>query len=215
MKKWLRISLLFLLATGIIWALFHQNLFNLEDIQSWLEHSDHAAAPFIFMLVYILACILMLPGTPLTLLAGALFGPWWGTLYTLTGATLGATFAFLMSRYLISDWARNKMGKRLGKIIEGVEAEGWRFIAFARLVPFFPFNLLNYALGLTKIPLWHYFVTSYICMIPGGFAYAYLGYAGKEAAVGNENLIHTSLLALGLFALVLFLPRFIMRFKNR
>ena len=69
--------------------------------------------------------------------------------------------------------------------IAGVEAEGWRFVAFVRLVPLFPFNLLNYALGLTRIPLAHYVLASLVCMAPGTIAYTWLGYAGREALAGN------------------------------
>ena len=92
---------------------------------------------------------------------------------------------------------------------DGVEKEGWRFIAFVRLVPLFPFNLLNYALGLTRIKLWHYIITSYICMLPGSLAYTYFGYIGKEAATGGDGLIQKGLMALALIVLILFLPRFI------
>ncbi|UCC55392.1 MAG: VTT domain-containing protein, partial [Gammaproteobacteria bacterium] len=90
-----------------------------------------------------------------------------------------------------------------------VESEGWRFVAFVRLVPLFPFNLLNYALGLTRLRLLHYIVATYIFMLPGAFAYTYLGYAGREAVAGGEGMIQKGLLALALLAVVAFLPRLI------
>jgi uncharacterized membrane protein YdjX (TVP38/TMEM64 family) len=169
----------------------------------------------VFTGVYVLAPVLFMPGSVLTLAGGALFGPIWGTFYSLTGATLGATLAFLVARYLASDWVARKTGGRLKQLLEGVEKEGWRFVAFVRLVPLFPFNLLNYALGLTRIPLSHYVVTSYITMLPGAIAYTYLGYAGREAVAGGEALIQKGLLALGLLALLLFVPRLVTRLRRR
>lgn len=89
----------------------------------------------------------------------------------------------------------HKTGGRLKQLKEDIESEGWRFVAFVRLVPLFPFNLLNYALGLTRIKLWHYIIASYICMLPGAIAYTYLGYAGREAIAGSEGLIQKGLIA--------------------
>jgi len=163
----------------------------------------------LFMSVFALATILFLPGSILTLAGGALFGPVWGTFYNLTGATLGATLAFLAARYLASDWVSRRAGGRLKQLIDGVENEGWRFVAFTRLVPLFPFFLLNYALGLTRLRLSHYIISTYVFMLPGAFAYTYLGYAGREALAGGEGMIQKGLLALALLAVVAFLPRFI------
>jgi len=139
----------------------------------------------------------------------------WGTLYNLTGATIGATLAFLIARYLAAHWVEKKTGGRLRQLKEGVEGEGWRFVAFVRLVPLFPFNLLNYALGLTRIRLSHYVVASYLFMLPGAIAYTYLGYVGREAAAGGQGLIQKVLLALALLALVAFLPRLIGRLRQK
>jgi len=132
-----------------------------------------------------------------------------GTFYNLTGATLGATLAFLIARYLASDWVAGKTGGRVKQLINGVEGEGWRFVAFVRLVPLFPFNLLNYALGLTRLRLMHYIIATYLFMLPGAIAYTYLGYAGREAVAGGEGMIQKGLLALALLAVVAFLPRLI------
>jgi uncharacterized membrane protein YdjX (TVP38/TMEM64 family) len=159
--------------------------------------------------------VLLLPGAVLTIAGGVLFGPVWGTFYNLTGATIGATMAFLIARYLASDLVSRKIGGRLKQLVEGVEAEGWRFVAFVRLVPLFPFNLLNYMLGLTRIRLFHYVVTSYICMLPGAIAYTYLGYAGRNAVTGGEGTIRNILLALGFIAVVAFMPGFIKRLSGR
>lgn len=156
-----------------------------------------------------------LPGSALTLAGGALFGPVVGTLFSLTGATVGASVAFLIARYLSSGWVARRTGGRLEQLVEGVEEEGWRFVAFVRLVPLFPFNMLNYALGLTRIRFSHYVLTSYVCMFPGALAYTYIGYAGREAVAGGEGLIQKGLLGLGLLALALFLPRLVRTLRRR
>ncbi|VAX23873.1 DedA family protein, putative, partial [hydrothermal vent metagenome] len=126
----------------------------------------------------------------------------------------GAALAFLVARYMASGWVERKVGGKLKKLYDGVEEEGWRFVAFTRLVPVFPFNLLNYALGLTRIKFSHYVISTFIFMAPGGIAYTYLGYAGKEALAGGEGLIQKGLMALGLLALAAFLPRFITRMRK-
>jgi uncharacterized membrane protein YdjX (TVP38/TMEM64 family)/rhodanese-related sulfurtransferase len=173
-----------------------------------------AWAPVAFIVLRAVAAVLFVPGALVGLAGGALFGPWWGTLANLTGATLGATLAFLLARHLVSDWARQNAGARVEGLIRGVEAEGWRFVAFVRLVPLFPFNLLNYALGLTRIPLTHFVVASFFCMLPGTLAFTWLGHAGSEAISGNMAAIRYGLLALGLLASIAFLPRLIRRLRG-
>ena len=207
-RKLLRILLLLLLIGAIAVAIQYRDAVNVEALQAWVDGFG-TVGPIIFMLIYAAGTVLFLPGSALTLAGGAIFGPVWGTLYNLTGATIGATIAFVIARYIAADWAEKKSGGRVKQLKEGVEAEGWRFIAFVRLVPLFPFNVLNYALGLTRIKLSHYIIASYICMLPGAIAYTYLGYAGREAVAGGEGLIQKGLLALALLAVVSFLPRLV------
>ena len=211
--KLIRFALFAALLAGIAAATVYREQFSATALQTWMQDVG-VAAPLIFMALYAAATVLFLPGSILTISGGALFGPVWGTFYSLTGATLGATLAFLVARYLASDWVASKAGGRLKQLIDGVEAESWRFIAFVRLVPLFPFNLLNYALGLTRVKLSHFIVTSYICMLPGSIAFTYLGYAGREAAAGSAGSIQKGLLALGLLALIVFLPRLIRRMRR-
>jgi len=212
-SKWKRLLLLVILLAAIAVAARYRAQFNVDALQQWIE-SAGMAAPFVFMLLYATATVLFLPGSVLTLAGGVIFGPLWGTLYSLSGATLGATLAFLVSRYLAAQWVERKVGGRLARLKHGVEEEGWRFVAFVRLVPLFPFNALNYALGLTRIRLLHYVLASYLFMLPGAFAYTYLGYAGREALAGGQGLIQKVLLALALLAVVLFLPRLISRIRR-
>ncbi len=168
----------------------------------------------VFMLFYALGTVFFFPGSVLTLAGGAMFGPVLGTFLNLTSATVGAALAFLTARYLASEWVEKKTGGRLKQLKEGVEKEGWRFVAFVRLVPLFPFNLLNYALGLTRIRFSHYLAATYVCMLPGAIAYTYLGYAGREAVGGGEAVVQKAMLALGLLAIVAFLPRMIGHFRT-
>jgi len=215
-SKPLRIILFILLAAGITLAVLNREHFDAAALENWVR-SAGPAAPLVFMGIYIIATVLFLPGSVLTLAGGALFGPVWGTLYSLTGATIGAALAFLVARYLAADWVRLKAGDRTKQIMKGVDEEGWRFVAFVRLVPLFPFNLLNYALGLTRIPVLAYVITSFICMFPGAVAYTYLGYAAREVIAGDSNIkemIQTGLIALALLAVVIFLPRLIKRFRK-
>jgi uncharacterized membrane protein YdjX (TVP38/TMEM64 family) len=206
--RFLRILLFVMLLVSVTLAVLYRDRFDAQALVAWTDNAG-AAGPLLFMLIYAVATVLFLPGSVITLAGGALFGPVLGTFYNLTGATIGATLAFLVSRYLASDWVAARTGGRLKQLINGVEEEGWRFVAFVRLVPLFPFNLLNYALGITRIPLLQYVVASYICMLPGAIAYTYLGYAGREAVAGGEGLIQKGLLALALLAAVAFLPRLI------
>jgi uncharacterized membrane protein YdjX (TVP38/TMEM64 family)/rhodanese-related sulfurtransferase len=212
-KRLLRIIGMFLLLTTVAAALWLGRSLDVTIIVQRVGELGPMAW-LAFMVIYALATVLFLPGSVLTLAGGSLFGPVLGTFVNLTGATLGATLAFLLSRYLASDWVEQKAGGRLKQLKDGVEGEGWRFVAFVRLVPLFPFNLLNYALGLTHIRLLHYAIASYVCMLPGALAYTYLGYAGREAVAGGEGLIQKGLLALALLALVAFLPRIISRFRQ-
>lgn len=171
-------------------------------------------APFAFMAAYAVAAVAFLPGLVFTIAGGVLFGPVFGTIYSLTGATAGALLAFLVARYAASDLVATYTGGRLKKLIVGVEREGWRFVAFTRLVPVFPFNLLNYALGLTRIGFMPYALATFICMAPGAFAYTWIGHAGAETVAGGRSGINAILIALGLLAAVIFLPRLVKRFKQ-
>lgn len=213
-----RIVLLLVLAAAIALGFTYREHLDVAALEDWVADAG-AAAPLLFIGLYALATVLFLPGSVLTLVGGALFGPVLGTLYNLTGATFGAVLAFVIARYLASNWVQARVeasaGGRVERLVKGVEAEGWRFVAFTRLVPLFPFNLLNYALGLTRIPLLHYTLASFVFMLPGALAYTYIGYAGREAVAGGEGLIRNGLIALALLAVVAFLPRLVARLREK
>jgi uncharacterized membrane protein YdjX (TVP38/TMEM64 family) len=217
-KAFVRILILVVLAAGIVLTFNYRGHFDVAALEAWVADAG-IVAPLLFVGLYALATVLFMPGSVLTLAGGALFGPVLGTLYNLIGATSGALLAFLVARYLASDWVQAKIGGdsggRTSQLFKGVEAEGWRFVAFTRLVPLFPFNLLNYALGLTRIPLLEYLFSTFVFMLPGALAYTYLGYAGREAAAGSEGVIQKGLVALALLAVVAFLPRLVERLRQR
>ncbi len=173
------------------------SLDGLERLQAWIDGFG-AVAPLVFILLYIVATVFFLPGTPLTLLAGLVFGPIFGALWTLIGASVGATLAFLTSRYaargLVESWTDNN--ERIKKLDEGVERHGWRMLLITRLVPLFPFNLQNYTYGLTSVRLGTYVLLTTICIIPGVIVYAF---AGGSLATAQDNLT-TAFIYLGIAA---------------
>lgn len=209
-----RAALAVLLAAATAWAWTHRELFDLTVIEVALGGVG-AWAPAGFVLLFALATVLFVPGSVFGLAGGFLFGPVFGTLWNLLGATLGATLAFLAARFVASDWVERRAGERLQQLLAGVQAEGWRFVALMRLVPLAPFNLLNYALGLTRIRIAEYVITTLVCMVPGTAAYAWLGHAGREAAAGDSAALHYGVVGLGLLAAVLMLPRLVGRLRAK
>jgi uncharacterized membrane protein YdjX (TVP38/TMEM64 family) len=151
---------------------------NFDNLKVWFEGLG-MVAPLVFILVWVAACVLFLPGIPVTVVGAFVFGPIWGTLYSLIGATLGATAAFLVGRYAARGMVEGLIRKNqaLQKIDAGVERQGWRMLMITRLVPIFPFNAQNYVYGLTRIPLLTYVVLTLIFMAPGTAAYNFA--AGK------------------------------------
>jgi uncharacterized membrane protein YdjX (TVP38/TMEM64 family)/rhodanese-related sulfurtransferase len=208
-----RLVLALLLVTGAAAAVVYRDRLDPAALDAWLG-SLGPWAPIGYILFYALATVAFVPGAIFGLAGGALFGAFWGSLWNLLGATLGATLAFLVARYIAGDWVERKAGGFLKRLIEGIDAEGWRFVAFVRLVPLFPFNLSNYALGLTRIPLRHYVAATLTCIVPGVVAYTWLGYAGRGALTGDTDAVRYGLLALGLLAAVVLLPRLVGRMRK-
>jgi uncharacterized membrane protein YdjX (TVP38/TMEM64 family) len=173
------------------------------------------AAVWLFIAIYIVAAVLFVPGSLLTFSGGALFGPLWGTLYNLIGAALGAALSFAVARYLSAEWALDRNDGRIKQLIEGVEREGWRFVALVRLMPWLPYNVVNYALGLTRISFWTHTVTTTICLLPIIAIYSYVGHAGLETLTGGENAWTFGITALALLAVSLYLPRLITLARKR
>jgi len=169
-------------------------------------------APIVYMLIYTMAPALFLPGLPITIVGGILFGPFWGVVYTITGATLGACVAFLVSRYIAADWVASKLiSPRWQHLDQGVERHGWKIVAFTRLIPLFPFNLLNYAFGLTRIKFSHYAVTTFICMLPACIAFIVFSSSLLDGLKGKIS--PAFIVGFLLIALVSLIPFFCKRYK--
>ena len=161
----------------------------LKDLLAWIDAKGSVGAA-IFAGIYILATVLFVPGSILTLGAGFVFGVINGTIYVSIGSTIGATGAFLVGRYLARSWVTTKVAgnERFAAIDDAVGREGWKIVILTRLSPIFPFNLLNYAYGLTKVSLKGYFFSSWIGMLPGTIMYVYIGsLAGDLATLGGAR----------------------------
>ncbi len=170
----------------------------------WVEQLG-TAAPVIFILMYIVACVFFIPGSALTLGAGAIFGVVKGSVIVSIGSTLGATAAFLVGRYVARDWVARKISKsaKFAAIDQAVGNEGWKIVGLTRLSPVFPFSLLNYAYGLTKVTLRDYVLASWIGMMPGTVMYVYIGSLarlGVEAQTATT--VQTVLRIVGLLATI-------------
>lgn len=209
-RLWPRLVLLTLLGGGIALTLTSGTTRSTAAIVQRL-HDTGPWAPAIFVALYAMATLLFVPGSLLSLAGGALFGPVWGVAINLTGATFGATLSFLAARYVAGDLVTRRAGPRLHRVITGVEAEGWRFVALVRLVPFVPFNLLNYALGLTRIHLLPYALTSLICMVPGALAYTWAGHAGRDVVAREGQALPQVLAAVGALVAISLLGRLVRR----
>jgi uncharacterized membrane protein YdjX (TVP38/TMEM64 family) len=158
----------------------------LPRFAAWVE-SLGIWGPLVFVLGYAAATVAFIPGSLLTLAAGALFGLVRGTVYTFVGATLGAAAAFLVARYGARGWIERKIAgnARFAAIDRAVGREGFKIVALLRLSPVFPFNLLNYSLGLTRVRFRDYLLAS-VAMLPGTLLYVYYGKAaGSLAAVAG------------------------------
>jgi uncharacterized membrane protein YdjX (TVP38/TMEM64 family) len=130
-------------------------------------------APLAFTVVYVAAVIIAVPGSALTAMAGMLFGPVMGVVYVTIASTIGASVTFLLSRYFLRDMVHRKLSGRpsFKKIEDLTEKHGGLFVALVRLIPIFPFSLVNYGFGLTRVPFGIYVVFSAIFMIPGHILY--------------------------------------------
>ncbi len=171
-----------------------------------------AWAPLVFIFLFALLVCICVPASLLTIAGGALFGLWPGLLYNLAGAVIGAALSFFLSRFLLTDLLMKKSRSRAAYVMEKVEQEGWRFVAFSRIVPIFPFFLINYLLGLTQIRFAVYLSTTAVCLLPNISAYSYLGNVGVDAAGGNSDAVRQILLAVGFLAVVIYGPRLFRRF---
>lgn len=196
-----------LIAVSLIVLLWRLPIgFILKSLQEWLAGLG-VWGPFVFVAIYVGAVLLLLPGSALTMAAGALFGLIWGTLVVLLAATTAAALGFLIARGVGREWLIRKMrhSPRFTALDRAIGEGGWKIVALLRLSPAVPFNVQNYIYGLTRIRFWPYVLTSAWAMLPGILLYVYLGYLGRagiEAASGEHarSPAEWTLLVVGLVA---------------
>jgi len=169
MNKWIKpiLALIALVAIISLARYFHFDE-KLVEIKDWIA-GQGVWAPVLFIGLYIIATVAALPGSVLTIAAGALFGSVVGVITVIIGATIGASLSFLIARYVAKDAISKLLEKneKFQKLNKMTEKNGDIIVAITRLVPIFPFNLLNYGFGLTSVPFWTYVIWSAICMLPG------------------------------------------------
>lgn len=184
---------------------------SVQDATQAVERTVTAvgsAGPLIFIGSYAIATVVLVPASALTLAAGFLYGPITGTAIVSAASTLGATLAFLVSRYLARPYVLRKLQDypKLAAVQSKVSADGANVVFLLRLSPLVPFTLLNYALGVTEVPLASYIGTSWAGMLPATIAYVYLGSTGRsatDAGSGNFDTVKFGLYAVGAVATLL------------
>lgn len=177
-----------------------------EDRLRQLVAASGAWAPLVYLAIWTIAPPLMIPATALVVIGGILFGPVWGEIYVVLGATAGAVVSFLIARYLARDWVAGKLvGTRLLAVDQLVAQKGWKIVALSRLVPIFPYFLVNYAFGLTKVSLGVFVLATFIGIIPLTMAYVYLSSNFVELLLGKIG-VNDILLIIAVAGFIMILP---------
>lgn len=208
-----QVFVILIIAAGILGARMAgvDEVISQEHIRDFVQGFG-PMAPLVFIGIVTLAPAFFLPGAPFIIAGGLIFGPVWGVVYGITGATAGACLAFLVARYAASDWVASKVTHpSFVKIKNQTERHGWKIVAFTRLVPLFPFNLLSYALGLTKIRFLTYFFTSFICMLPGCVGYILLSSSFFDLLQGKFSPAFFG--GIGIIVVLSLMPALLKKFK--
>ncbi len=182
-------------------------LLNQEFIINFLEtYEGYAIA--LFIVLYAVLTVLGIPGTILSIAGGITFGLVLGTLLSAIGATIGALGAFLTARYLLGDWFAKKFHhhRLLSYLNQAVQHNPVKFVLTIRFIPITPFNLINFLFGLTSLHWFPYTVATFFGILPGTFAYTWLGVSGMNALQGRDRV--SFFFALGLLALLSAIPLF-------
>ncbi len=173
----------------------------LESVGLW--------APLMFVIIYVVGVCLFLPGTLLTALGAAIFGPYWGFLYVWTGAMIGAGLAFLIGRYLGRDFAASLIGDRLKRFDDAIERNGFATVLYLRLM-YFPFTPMNFGMGLTKVRFWDYISGTALGILVGTFIFTFfIGTLSQVWAGGDWSRLNSwqSYLSIALFVFSFFIPK--------
>ncbi len=207
------VALLFLSAIGAFFFFDLKTYLSLDTLKanrdSLLAFTEEHYMPAValFILIYVLQTSFSLPGaTIMTLAGGFLFGSLWGPLYVNIGATIGATLAFLAARYLFHQWVERKFGDRLGPIQHGFAKNAFSYLLTLRLIPFFPFFLVNLLSGLTRVKVSTYVVATAVGIIPGSVVYTFAGRQLGTINALSELVSPRLLLAFSLLGLLMLVP---------
>jgi uncharacterized membrane protein YdjX (TVP38/TMEM64 family) len=195
---WRPVVLLALVIAILVLARFFGLADRLGDLRDWIKSLGTLGA-LVFILIYVVAIVAALPAAPISVAAAALFGSVWGVILINIGATLGAALAFLVGRYFARDAVVNWLGRneKFRRLDGLTEEHGAIIVALTRLVPIFPFNLLNYGFGLTRVPFWTYIFWTWLCIIPGTILYV-VGADAVLQGVAQGKVPWTLVLVFGL-----------------
>jgi uncharacterized membrane protein YdjX (TVP38/TMEM64 family) len=198
-RSWL--LLLIIVIGGLLWLNYKVLHLGPEDIRAWIL-SFGWAAPVLFILIYTIRPLILFPASILSLAGGLAFGPVWGTVYTIVGATMGAVLSFWLARFLGANLFLLRL-KKWGKFETQLRQKGFIYILLVRLIPVFPFDLVSYAAGVSKVKFTAFLLGTLLGIIPGTFAYNFLGSSflqGKTLYV---------VIAVAIFVLVTLIPFFL------
>ncbi len=218
MKKHFKLIAIVLVLAACIYGLFASGLVetitDLDKLKLMIEEAG-VLGYFLYIGIFIVVAVFSLPASMVTIVGGIAFGPVLGAILALTGSTLGALAAFIVARYIARDFIVGKFGDNVvfKKVEEGVAKNGRDFLMITRLVPVFPYNIQNYAYGVTNINVVMYTVISFITMAPGAFIYAYMAGDIAENGVTPEVMIKLVVAGAVLFA-VAQIPKIIAKKKG-
>ena len=209
----LRVALLLLVLVGLFFTLrWLRGSGLLERALGWIKELG-PWGPVVFIIIFIVAVVFFVPASVFTLGAGFVFGMAWGSVYVVVAAVLASNITFLIARHWARDWMTRRFGAqpKFKSLDEAVAREGWKIVALVRLAPVFPFSVSCYAFGLTRIPLWEYFLASF-AMIPSILMYVYFGSVARDltATVATPPWIKWTIGALAVLV-VLYITRFAQR----
>jgi uncharacterized membrane protein YdjX (TVP38/TMEM64 family) len=173
----------------------------LAQVESWVRGLGPWGA-VVFGFIYVAAALAFVPGSVVTLAAGAIFGAWWGTVIVSMASTTAAALAFLIARYLAREWVEGlaKRDARFAAIDQAIREGGWKIVALLRLSPVVPFSLSNYLYGLTPVAFGPYVLASWVAMFPATVLYVSIGAAGRAAAGGSRRPIEWVFIGIGVAA---------------
>jgi uncharacterized membrane protein YdjX (TVP38/TMEM64 family) len=211
LKRMGRLLFLVGIIGGTIAAVLHRDMFSPTEIATLLRHDR--AAPIVFVALQVIASLVFIPRAFLAVAAGLVFGFWGGLLWASAGSLTGAVAGFLIVRYVKEDLVDLDALPLVRPILAKTEAAGWRGIVVLRLIPLIPHTAINYALGLTRLPLGAYALGSFIGQLPTTIVYIDLGDAGKRLMEGRAGWLLPLSLSLAVLVAVTFGPRLVRRWR--